>query len=86
MGTQYHMTASSLITFLHQLSTLICLVSIYRAVSICKLPLSIFLLVPQTPSPVTSLAYSEDGKLFAVGHQNGVLQLFEGRQGCVSPL
>jgi len=32
----------------------------------------------QSPSPVTSIAYSPSGKLFAAGYQNGVLQLSKG--------
>ena len=32
----------------------------------------------QSSSPVTSIAYSLNGKLFAAGYQNGVLQLWKG--------
>ena len=32
----------------------------------------------QSSSPATSIAYSPNGKLFAAGYQNGVLQLWKG--------
>ena len=32
----------------------------------------------QSPSPATALTYSKDKRLFAVGHQNGWVQLWEG--------
>ena len=32
----------------------------------------------QSSMPATSIAYSPNGKLFAAGYQNGVLQLWKG--------
>lgn len=31
-------------------------------------------------SPVTAMVYSENGKFFATGHENGGIQLWEGKE------